>query len=155
MANNKKNNKHKIKSFKGKVSSLREKLDKERQMGDKVKELIDRNVDLEYIRDLTVQEFEDLYQEYAGAKGKLDAKRLEFYKDLEYLEEKWSPEEIFVYMIDILNGHLMTVAEENMSTKAKAEGTTVEVEDIFPVLYDKIYNNFVEILKERYEQEGG
>ena len=130
------------------IKKMKEKLNREKDMESKVLELNSKGVPTEHLENLTVEEFEKLYANFKGIAGKLHENRYKFYKEAEETLNKWTFEEIFIFMIDIFNTKILEMIKENSEPTLN-----VSVEDIFPSLYLEIYKGFINKVSDKYERE--
>ena len=130
------------------IKKMKEKLNREKDMESKVLELNSKGVPTEHLENLTVEEFEKLYANFKGISGKLHENRYKFYVEVEEALNKWTFEEIFIFMIDIFNTKILEAVKDNSEPTLD-----VSVEDIFPSLYLEVYKGFISKVSDKYERE--
>lgn len=138
----------KVFTKKGKAKDIITDINKQREKADKVKEMEQLGLDVDKLKQLTIEEFDKTYTKFNTVAAKLDSNRTEFIKQLAPIISQWSFEELFVFCVDVLNAHILNITDDVLP-----ESQQVEVSDFFPVLYDKIYNACIEALSRRYLDE--
>lgn len=136
---------NKVFTKKGKAKDIVTDIKAQRSKAEKIQQLKDKGLDVDELKKLTLEEFDKIYTQFTTLTKKLDTNREEFLNQFESLTTRWSFEEIFIFCIDILNAHLITLAD--------SQGVKLEVQDIFPVLYEDIYNKCISVVKDKYLEE--
>jgi len=112
---------------------------------EKLKELKNIGLDVEELKQLTLDKFNENFEKFQQVSNAIDTNRKKLLKQLVPIFSEWSFEEIFVYCIDILNSELITIAEKHTEED-------IELKDFFPVLYDEIYTKCVHALTQKYSK---
>lgn len=139
----------KITVKKGKAKEVVTSLADMRRKAEKLEELKKLGLDTKELENITLEEFNKLYNEFAYIADKIDLRRQEFINQLIKYMGHWSFEELFVFMIDVLNTKLMEFMERDEKGNKVHD---LQVEDIFPVLYDKVYTTCLNVLVENYKR---
>ena len=140
----------KNKDFKKKIKGQQEviSLEQKRELTEKVKRLRELGIDDDVLKEMSLEKFNSLYDEFVGLSSYIEGRRAQFIEDVRPVMEKWSFEEVFVYLIDIINTRVLSMVEEYTPEEER-----VELDDIFPVMYDAIYDSCITRIKEKMEKK--
>jgi transcription termination factor NusB len=121
------------------ISSMQTKLE--------IRELANKlGISQQEIKGINHKDAKVFLERFKKATHRIDSNRDIFFDEINPLLDKWSFEEVFVYTIDLLNLNLLRLCQNNNPN------IKLEVSDLFPVLYDEIYNKCIEVLCYKCEE---